>query len=290
MIAFAPLHNEAGLEGIALVETIFGRATPQVAVFDTGFHRHLPLPAAVYPGPYEWFAQGIRRYGFHGINHQYVSERAAQLLGKNLMALKLVTCHLGNGCSLAAVREGRSIDTTMGFTPLDGLMMGTRSGSIDPSIVTYLMRARHLSADQIDQLLNKQSGLLGISGISSDMRHIVAVMKAGQERAKLAFEIFLHRLQTGIGSLTAALTGLDALIFTAGIGENSAEVREAACASLGFLGIALDPLKNRAPQPDADIAAEDSRVRVFVIRAQEDFSIARECWKLLSSNHETGGK
>jgi acetate kinase len=288
MTTFAPLHNKAGLEGIALVENIFGCSMPQVAVFDTGFHRHLPLPAALYPGPYEWFAQGIRRYGFHGINHQYVSERAAQLLGKNLMALKLVTCHLGNGCSLAAVRESRSIDTTMGFTPLDGLMMGTRSGSIDPSIVTYLMRARHLGADQIDQLLNKQSGLLGISGISSDMRHIVTVMKQGQERAKLAFEIFVHRLQTGIGSMTAALAGLDALIFTAGIGENSAEVREAACANLGFLGIALDPVKNRAPQPDTDIAAEDSRVRVFVIRAQEDFSIARECWKLLESNQKTG--
>jgi acetate kinase len=281
---FAPLHNKAGLEGIALVERIFGPQTPQIAVFDAGFHRHLPLSAAVYPGPYEWFAQGIRRYGFHGINHQYVSERAAQLLGKNLMALKLVSCHLGNGCSLAAVRDGRSIDTTMGFTPLEGLMMGTRSGSVDPSIVTYLMREKHLNADEIDQLLNKKSGLLGISGISSDMRHIVSAMKNGNDRAKLAFEIFVHRLQTGIGSMAAALGGIDALIFTAGIGENSADVREAACANLGFLGVALDSAKNRKPESDADIAAQDSRARVFVIRAQEDFSIARECWNLLESS------
>jgi acetate kinase len=281
MIEFAPLHNKAGLEGIALVEKTFGPEMRQVAVFDTGFHRHLPLSAAVYPGPYEWFAQGIRRYGFHGINHEYVSERAAELLGKDLKALKLVTCHLGNGCSLAAVRDARSIDTTMGFTPLEGLMMGTRSGSIDPSIVTYLTREKHLGPDQIDQLLNKHSGLLGISGTSSDMRQIVSAMKEGNSRAKLAFEIFIHRLQAGIGSMVVSLAGLDALVFTAGIGENSAEVREAACADLGFLGIALDAAKNRAPQPDVNIAAVDSRVPVFVIRAQEDFSIARACWNLL---------
>lgn len=166
---FAPLHNRAELEGIELIEKLLG-PVPQIAVFDTGFHRNMPLAAAVYPGPYEWFAAGIRRYGFHGINHQYCAARAAQLLRRNLQSLKLVTCHLGNGCSLAAVREGCSVDTTMGFTPLEGLMMGTRSGSIDPGILTYLMREGQLEGQEIDDLLNQRSGLLGISGLSPDMR------------------------------------------------------------------------------------------------------------------------
>ena len=167
--AFAPLHNRAELEGMEIVAKLLG-PVPQVAVFDTGFHHQMPLAAATYPGPYEWFEQGIRRYGFHGINHQYCAERAAQLLGKDLSSLKLVTCHLGNGCSLAAIREGRSVDTTMGFTPLEGLMMGTRSGSVDPGILTYLMRQRHFLDEKLDDVLNKKSGLLGISGISGDMR------------------------------------------------------------------------------------------------------------------------
>ena len=283
MSIFAPLHNKAGLEGVALIEKIFGAGVLQIAVFDTGFHSRLPQAAAVYPGPYEWFEQSIRRYGFHGINHQYVSERAAELMRKDLAGLRLVTCHLGNGCSLAAVREGRSIDTTMGFTPLEGLMMGTRSGSVDPAILTYLMREKHLSADQIDDLLNRQSGLLGISGFSSDMREIVASMKQGNARAKLAFDIFVHRLQTGIGSMAAALGGLDALVFTAGIGENSAEVRAAACSNLGFLGVALDADRNASPDGDADISERGSATRVFVIHAEEDWSIARQSFQLLES-------
>lgn len=282
MVVFAPLHNRAGLEGIALIEKIFGARMRQIAVFDTGFHSRLPEAAAVYPGPYEWFAEGIRRYGFHGINHEYVVQRAAELLGRDLVDLKLVTCHLGNGCSLAAVREGRSVDTTMGFTPLEGLMMGTRSGSIDPAIVTFLMREQRLAADQIDQLLNKQSGLLGISGLSSDMREIVAAMKKGNSRAKLAFDIFVHRLQTGIGSMAAALGGIDALVFTAGIGENSPDVRAAACSRLGFLGVTINPARNGSSErEDRNIAAADSRVPVFVIQAEEDWSIARKCWRLL---------
>lgn len=282
MAVFAPLHNRAGLEGIALIEKIFGANMKQIAVFDTGFHSRLPDAAAVYPGPYEWFAEGIRRYGFHGINHEYVAQRAAQLLGKNLIELKLVTCHLGNGCSLAAVREGHSVDTTMGFTPLEGLMMGTRSGSIDPAIVTFLMRERHLDADQIDRLLNKQSGLLGVSGRSSDMREIVAAMKEGNSRAKLAFDIFVHRLQTGIGSMAAALGGIDALIFTAGIGENSVEVRAAACEKLGFLGVTLDAARNgSSARNDRNIAGAESHVPIFVIHAEEDWSIARQCRRLL---------
>jgi acetate kinase len=282
MSAFAPLHNRAELEGIDIIEKRLG-AVLQVAVFDTGFHSRLPESAAVYPGPFEWLAQGIRRYGFHGINHQYCAERTAQLLGKDLRSLKLVTCHLGNGCSLAAIRDGRSIDTTMGFTPLEGLMMGTRSGSVDPAILTYLMRQGSLTAEQLDDLLNTKSGLLGISGISGDMRQIVAEMNNANPRAKLAFEIFVHRLQTGIGAMIAALGGIDALVFTAGIGENSHEVRAAACANFGFLGLTLDPAKNAQSPVDQEISLSDSAVRVFIVRAQEDWAIARDCWRLASS-------
>jgi len=282
MSAFAPLHNRAELQAIEIIEKRIGPVF-QVAAFDTGFHSRLPEPAAVYPGPYEWLAQGIRRYGFHGINHQYCAERTAQLLGKDLPALKLVTCHLGNGCSLAAIRGGRSIDTTMGFTPLEGLMMGTRSGSVDPGILTYLVRQGQLTGQQLDDLLNSKSGLWGISGISSDMRQIVAAMKNGHPRAKLAFEIFVHRLQSGIGAMMAVLGGLDALVFTAGIGENSPEVRVAACANLGFLGLKLDAAKNAQSSADQEISLPDSAVRILIVRAQEDWAIARDCWRLASA-------
>lgn len=275
----APLHTPAALEGMEIVESILG-PVPQVAVFDTGFHRTLPPAAAVYPGPYNWVENGIRRYGFHGINHQYCAGRAAQLLGKDPASLKLVTCHLGNGCSLAAIDGGRSVDTSMGFTPLDGLMMGTRSGAVDPGILTFFMRQRQLDGDQIDHMLNQESGLLGISGVSGDMREILAAMQHGHERAKLAFDIFVHRLQTGIGGMVAVLGGIDCLVFTAGVGENSPEVRAAACAKLGFIGLKLDDELNARPSLDADIATTDSRVRVLVIRAEEDWAIAAECWKL----------
>ncbi|MGA7293272.1 MAG: acetate kinase [Terriglobales bacterium] len=288
---FAPLHNRAELEGMETISKLLGPVL-QVAVFDTGFHRSMPLPAATYPGPYEWFEQGIRRYGFHGINHQYCAERAAQLLGRELHALKLVTCHLGNGCSLAAIREGRSVDTTMGFTPLEGLMMGTRSGSIDPGILTYLIRQRQFSAPKLDDTLNQKSGLLGISGVSSDMREVLAASKNGDKpakmgRAKLALEMYIHRLRSGIGAMTAVLAGVDGLVFTAGVGENSPEVRAAVCDNLGFLGVKLDAEKNRQIFSDADIAAQDSRVRVFVIHAQEDWMIARACWHLAKSAQPT---
>ena len=278
---FAPLHNRAELEGIEIMERLLGRV-PQVAVFDTAFHHRMPLAAAVYPGPYEWFERGIRRYGFHGINHQYCAHRAAQLLKKRLDSLRLVSCHLGNGCSLAAIDRGRSVDTTMGFTPLEGLMMGTRSGSVDPSILTYLMRQKGAAGQQLDQLLNHESGLLGISGMSADMREILKAKHSGNQRAQLAFDIFVHRLRSGIGSMIAALGGLDALIFTAGIGENSEAVRCEVCDRFGYLQLKLDSLKNSRSPVDEDIAAQDSRVRVLVIRAQEDWAIACECWSLLA--------
>lgn len=283
MSLFAPLHNRAELEGIEMIEKRFGTVA-QVAAFDTGFHAAMPESASTYGGPYEWVAEGIRRYGFHGINHQYVAGRAAQLLARDDRSLRLVTCHLGNGCSLAAVQAGRSMDTTMGFTPLEGLLMGTRSGSVDPGILTYLMRKDRCTSEQIDEILNTQSGLLGLSGVSSDMRRIVAAMQRGHSRAQLAFDVFIHRLRSGIGAMVAALGGLDALVFTAGIGENSAEVRGAACANFDYLGLRIDPAKNAAgaPAPDRDISTPDSPVHVLVIRAQEDWAIARDCWKLIS--------
>lgn len=281
--AFAPLHNRAELEGMEIVEKLFPQV-PQIAVFDTGFHKNMPLPAAIYPGPFEWFDQGIRRYGFHGINHKYCGRRAAQLLRRAPSSLRLVSCHLGNGCSLAAIQGGKSVDTTMGFTPLEGLMMGTRSGSVDPGILTYLVRQHKLSGEQLDDLLNKRSGLWGISGISGDMREILAALKKGNERAQLAFDIYIHRLQSGVGAMIAVLGGIDALIFTAGVGENSPEVRAAACKNLDFVGLNLDLKKNAQSPPDEDISSPDSSVRVVIISAQEDWEIARDCWNLTRRN------
>jgi len=282
MAVFAPLHNRLELDGIALIEKMCG-PVPQIAVFDTGFHRDLPQAAAIYPGPYHWAERGIRKFGFHGINHQYCAGRAARLLGQNIGDLKLITCHLGNGCSLAAIRGGKSIETTMGFTPLDGIMMGTRSGSVDPGILTYLMREEKADGRSLDAMLNSQSGLLGISGISGDMREVVAAMQNGNPRAQLAFDMFVHRLRAAIGAMLAALDGADAIIFTGGIGENSAEVRFATCAHFNFLGVQLDAAANASGPPDRDIATASSRVRVMIIEAQEDWAIARESWKLLAN-------
>ncbi len=277
---FAPLHNRAELEGMSIVSKLLGRV-PQIAVFDTGFHHGMPPSSSTYPGPYGWLKEGIRRYGFHGINHQYCAGRAARLLGRSPNRLKIVTCHLGNGCSLAAIKNGRSVDTTMGFTPLEGLMMGTRSGSVDPGILTYLMRRKKLAARQIDEILNQKSGLLGISEISGDMRDILAAVKKRNPRAKLAFDIYIHRLRLGIGSMIAVLGGIDALVFTAGVGENSPEVRGAACENLRFAGIKLDPKKNLKSSPDQNIADRSATVPVLIIHAEEDWMIAQQCWTLM---------
>jgi acetate kinase len=296
----APAHNPAHLEGIEAIERVLGDV-PQVAVFDTAFHSHMPLEAVVYPIPYEWFERGIRRYGFHGISHQYCAQRAAQLLGKPLESLKLVTCHLGNGCSLAAIAGGVSIDTTMGFTPLEGLVMGTRSGSIDPAILIHLLREYDFDADRLDDLLNRDSGLKGLSGISGDLRAIQAAMAYGRSetiaqgnyRAQLAFDIYIHRLRAAIGAMLASLGGADALVFTAGVGENSALVREKACSGFEFVGLRLDREKNLALPRDADIAAADSALRVLVVRTEEDCAIARACWQVLEQEckqHEPTGE
>lgn len=276
----APVHNPVNLKGIVAIEQLLP-GVPQVAVFDTSFHAKMPPAAAFYPVPYAWSQKGMRRYGFHGTSHRYCAQRAAEILGQDVNVLKLITCHLGNGCSLAAIRDGYSIDTTMGFTPLEGLMMGTRSGSVDPGLLIHLLRHEGYTADDLDRILNKESGFQGVSGISADVRQIAAAMKAGNEQAKLAFEIFIHRLQTGIGAMLANLGGLDALVFTAGVGENSVEVRAAACDPFGFMGLKIDPDKNQQRPVDQDIAAADSSVRVLVIHTQEDWAIAQECQRLM---------
>ncbi|MFN6180467.1 MAG: acetate kinase [Dolichospermum sp.] len=276
----APAHNPAALAGIEAIEKSLGNI-PQVAVFDTGFHNTLPDAAAIYPIPYNFAEQGIRRYGFHGISHQYCANRAAEILGQDLPSLRIITCHLGNGCSLAAVKNGCSIDTTMGFTPLDGLMMGSRSGSIDPGILIYLWQQYNYSSEELDNILNKLSGLRGISGISSDLRDVIAAKEQGNKRAQLAWDMYVHRLRSGIGAMLASLAGLDVLVFTAGVGEKSAEIRQAACEPWGFLGLKIDLEKNQQQPADIDIATFDSMVRVLVVETQEDWAIAQQCYKLL---------
>jgi acetate kinase len=282
--SFAPLHNPENLSVIETTERILDNI-PQVAVFDTAYHSHLLPEAMIYPGPYSWFEQGIRRYGFHGISHQYCARRSAQIVGRDLKSLRIVNCHLGNGCSLAAIRAGQSIDTTMGFSPLEGLMMGTRSGSIDPSILFYLQREHGYSAAQLDQILNKESGLKGISGVSGDMREILHAIKEGNQRAKLALLMYVYRLRYFIGAMIASLAGIDVLTFTGGVGENSPEVRAKTCEAFRFLGLQLDPDKNAASPADQDIATPESAIRVLIVHTEEDWEIARECWHIKATIH-----
>lgn len=281
--SFAPLHNSANLAGIVAIEKKLG-AIPQVAVFDTAFHSHLPHVSKVYPLPYEWYEKGIQRYGFHGISHEYCAHRSAELLNRNLQDLRLIICHLGNGCSLSAVRNGKCIDTTMGFTPLEGLMMGSRSGSVDPGILIYLLREEHYTVEQLDHLLNYESGLQGLSGKSGDMRQILAAIAQQDSRAKLAFEVYIYRLRAQIGAMLANLGGLDALVFTAGVGENQPLVRSSVCEGLGFLGIQIDSDRNLAQPIDQVISPEESPVKVLVVKTQEDWAIALECFKLSDGN------
>ena len=277
---FAPAHNKLQLAAIETVDRVIGSKVPQVAVFDTGFHATLAPAAYVYPGPYAWLEQGIRRYGFHGISVQYSTRRAAELLQVAPNSSRLIVCHLGNGASVTAVANGKSVDTSMGFTPLEGIMMGTRSGSIDPSILVYLIRHEGCTADQIDEILNRKSGLLGVSGISGDMREILEAIEKGNQRARLAYDIFAHRLTREVGAMLAVLGGVDAIVFTGGIGENCAPLREDVCRQLGSINLKLDAAKNAHPDLDQNIAAGGSAVQVLVIRADEDWEIARECQRL----------
>ncbi|MBD3883134.1 acetate kinase [Phormidium tenue FACHB-886] len=279
--ALAPVHNPVNLEGIKAIEQILGAAIPQVAVFDTAFHAQMPDAATAYAIPYELTEQGIRRYGFHGTSHRYCAERTAQILNQPIDDLRIVTCHLGNGCSLAAIQKGRSVDTTMGFTPLDGLMMGSRSGSVDPSILLHLMRQEEYTVDQLDTMLNRKSGLLGVSGVSNDMRRVMEAIEQGNERAQLALDVYIHRLRSGIGAMIATLGGLDALVFTAGVGENAPNVRAAACEAFAYMGLQLDLQKNANHPHDQVISADGSTVKVLVIHTQEDWAIAKACWEVV---------
>lgn len=282
LVDLAPLHNGPALEGIRAVEATF-HDVPQVAAFDTAFHRTLAPPAFIYPLPYEWYERwGLRRFGFHGLSHAYCAERAAALLGRSLGDLKLVNCHLGSGCSLAAIDGGRSVATTMGFTPLEGLMMATRSGSVDPGLLLYLLKHRGLDADHLEDVLNRESGLKGIAGLS-DMRDLLEARDRGDERAALAFDMYTLRLREGIGAMAAHLGGLDALIFADGVGENVAEVRRAAVEPLEWLGVELDHAANARAKPDVDVSAAGSPVRVLVIRTREEFMVARETHRVLAA-------
>jgi acetate kinase len=273
----APLHNPPALLGIRESLRVLPH-TPQVAVFDTAFHTTIPPAAHVYALPYEYYERhGVRRYGFHGTSFQSVTRTADALLGGRLAELKVVVAHLGNGASITAVAGGRSMDTSMGLTPLEGLVMGTRAGDVDPGALLYLMREMGLTPEDVDRILNKESGLLGVSGVSNDMRDVLEAAERGDERAGLALDIYCYRLRKYIGAYAAALGGLDVLVFTAGVGENSAEIRARVCDGLGFLGIVLDPDANAgAHGKTIDISAADSRARVLVVATDEERVIADE--------------
>jgi acetate kinase len=275
----APLHNPVALEGLTAAAAAWPDV-PQVAVFDTSFHATLSEAARTYALPHSWTHDwGLRRYGFHGLSHAYCTGRAAQMLGRG--DARLVICHLGFGCSASAVAAGVCVDTSMGFTPLDGLMMGTRSGSVDPGLLMFAMRHKGLTPDQVDTTLNRESGLLGVSGVSGDMRQVETAAANGNKRARLALEMFTRRLRQMIGAMAVTLGGVDALVFTAGIGEHSPKVRADACRGLECLGLELDMAANTACKPDVDVASTVSRGRILVIATREDISIVRAVVEVL---------
>jgi acetate kinase len=284
----APLHNPPGLETLAAAQQEIPDA-PHVAVFDTAFHATLPAEAYTYAIPENWTREwGIRRFGFHGLSHAYCSRRAAEMLGRSDDQLRLVICHLGHGCSASAVHGGRCVDTTMGFTPLEGLMMATRSGSIDPGVITHVQEQHGLTAKQVEKALNHESGLLGVSGVSADMRQVLAAAHEGNERSRLALAIYTHRVRQAIGALAVTLGGVDALVFTAGVGENAAEIRQSVCTGLECLGLELDAQANSACRPDSDVAQSNSRRRILVIATREDITMLREVMQVLGSDRPIG--
>ncbi|NLJ40981.1 MAG: acetate kinase [Clostridiales bacterium] len=284
-VELAPLHNPANIMGIEACRKMMPN-TPMVAVFDTAFHQTMPQKAFMYAIPYEAYERfGVRRYGFHGTSHKYVAIKAANILGKPLESLKIITCHLGNGSSIAAVDHGKSVDTSMGFTPLEGLPMGTRSGSIDPAILSYMMEKKNLSCEEVNSILNKESGMLGLSGISSDFRDLHSAAVEGKGRAQLALDVFNYEVKKYIGAYAAAMGGVDCIVFTAGIGENTPEVRAAACGDMEFIGIKIDDERNRTvrnrPEYNGEINADDSKVKVLVVLTNEELMIARETLDLV---------
>ena len=277
----APLHNPANLIGIRACQELMPN-TPMVAVFDTAFHQTMPEKAYLYGLPYEYYeTYKVRRYGFHGTSHSYVSKRTAEFLGKPYDSLKTIVCHLGNGSSVSAVLNGKSIDTSMGFTPLEGLVMGTRSGDVDPGVMQFLMHKEHLDIDQMMDILNKKSGIYGMSGVSSDCRDVENAANAGHKRAKIALESFAYRVAKYVGAYAAAMGGVDAITFTAGVGENDKVTRKIVCEHLAFLGIQVDDEANAKRGQEVRISTPDSKIAVLVIPTNEELAIARETLALV---------
>ena len=283
-IKLAPLHNPSNLVGIHAIEKLMP-GTPQVAVFDTAFHQTMPPKAYIYGLPYSYYEKyGIRRYGFHGTSHRYVSRRACEILGVPYEHQRIITAHIGNGASITAIRNGKSIDTSMGMTPVDGLLMGTRSGEIDAGVLTFIQDTENLDSHQLSELLNKRSGVLGVSGVSSDMRELGVAVKAGNERAILAMEMYNYRIKKYVGSYAAVLGGLDLLIFTGGVGENQASTRSEVCANMEFMGIKLDESKNIGLHgKEMVISAPDSKVTVMVVPTDEELMIAKDTYEMLNN-------
>ena len=282
-IPLAPLHNPANITGINACKAVMGESVPQVAVFDTSFHQTMPNKAYVYALPYEYYTKHrVRRYGFHGISHRYISGRLAELMGRKPEELKLISCHMGNGSSITAVMNGKSVDTSMGFTPLAGVPMGTRCGDIDTSIVEYITERENISVQELSTVLNKKSGVFGISGVSSDFRDLEDAANNGNERARLALDMFYYSVAKYIGAYTAAMNGTDAIVFTAGIGENSATTRKGIMEYLGYLGVEIDEEANSKRGEDIMISTKDSKVKVFVIPTNEELLIAKDTAEIVS--------
>ena len=283
LIELAPLHNGPALQGIYACQKLMP-GVPMVTVYDSAFFFTMPPKAFMYPIPYEYYEKyGIRKYGAHGTSHKYVSKRAAAFLGKDIKDLKIITCHLGNGCSISAIKDGIAVDTSMGLTPLDGLMMGTRSGAIDPTVVTFIMDHEGMSAEEANTMLNKKSGLLGVSGVSNDSRDIEDACAAGNERAQLAFDMYCDRVKKHIGQYMAVMGGVDVVVLTAGIGENSAATRAAIFEGLEGLGMKLDEERNAVRGPERVISADDSQVTILVIPTNEELAIAQDTYELVSA-------
>jgi acetate kinase len=284
-VDLAPLHNPPNLLGIAACQELMP-STPMVGVFDTAFHQTMPPESYIYAIPYEYYDKyKIRRYGFHGTSHKYVAERTADILGVNIEDLKIITCHLGNGASVTAIKRGKSIDTSMGFTPLEGLVMGTRSGDIDPAIVSYIKQKEGLDSGESTNILNKKSGVLGISGVSSDFRDLETAVAEGNERAALAIKVFAHRVRHYIGAYIAEMNGVDAIVFTAGVGENDINMRDIICSELGNLGIKLDLVKNKVRGKETIISRDDSKVKILLVPTNEELMIARDTYNIVKYGH-----
>ena len=284
-VEIAPLHNPPNLLGIAACQELMPN-TPMVGVFDTAFHQTMPPESYIYAIPYEYYEKyGIRRYGFHGTSHKYVAERTADILGVNLDDLKIITCHLGNGASVSAIKRGKCIDTSMGFTPLEGLVMGTRSGDIDPAIVSYIRQKENLAHGEATEILNKKSGVLGISGVSSDFRDLEEAVAAGNERAALALKVFAHKVKFYIGAYIAEMNGVDAIVFTAGVGENDINMRDVICSELGNLGIKIDLVKNKVKGKETIISREDSKVKILLVPTNEELMIARDTYDIVRKHN-----